>query len=560
MKLVTTEEMREIERAANEGGLGYATMMERAGQAVALAIKERVDPPSARILILVGPGNNGGDGLVAGRYLHEWQCEVTIYIWKRDKDDDPNLARAQELQIPIIWATEDGAFQQLDALVRECNVLIDALLGTGVTGPLRGGLRDLLGAVHRSLAARATQPAADGVSLRNILSPPDKGQRSGRPLLVAVDVPTGLHCDTGEIDELALDFDVTVTFAYPKRGHFLFPGASHVGELLVADIGIDPKLAEGVAVEVAAPEQIASMLPARPLDAHKGTFGKALIVGGSANYVGAPCLAAEAAYRVGAGLVTLAVPQRIHPIVAAKVTEPTFLVLPDDMGVLVPTALRVLAERIDDYDVLLVGPGLGTEPSTRDFCSGFISGQWQAGPKPIGFGVSRRSSQEPLRLPPLVLDADALNLLSGLDRWWERLPTESVLTPHPGEMARLVGCDVPTVQRDRIGTARRAACRWKCSVVLKGAYSVVASPEGTVTIIPFANPALATAGSGDVLAGAIVGLMAQGVPSFHAAICGAYLHGLAAEIRCEEYGQMGMLASDLLPLLPLAVKRASTPS
>jgi len=328
--------------------------------------------------------------------------------------------------------------------------------------------------------------------------------------------------------------------------------------LLVADIGIDPTLAERIGVEVATPEQIAAMLPSRPLDAHKGTFGKALIVAGSANYIGAPCLAAEAAYRVGAGLVTLAVPQRIYPLVAAKLSEPTFLVLPDDMGVLVPAALRVLAERIGDYDVLLVGPGLGTEPTTKDFVEGLIIGRWRTGLKPIGFGASERDSDRQPNLPPLVLDADALNLLADLGGWWEHLPQETVLTPHPGEMARLLACDVQTVQGDRIGVARGAAMQWGCTLVLKGAYSVVASPEGTVTVIPFANPALATAGSGDVLAGTILGLMAQGMAGSSAAVCGAYLHGLAAQIVGQQYGHAGMMASDLLPLLPLAVERMAS--
>jgi len=556
MKLVTAEEMREIDHAAIEGGLASETLMERAGRAAALAIKERA-PRWASVVILVGPGNNGGDGLVAACYLRKWQFKVTVYIWQRskDKEEDPNLTRAQDLRIPIIWASQDHQYQRLAALARESDVLVDALLGTGVTGPLRGGLRDLLGIVRQGLDARLARSTQGSGVLRDILSPLPKRKRSARPLLLAIDVPTGLHCDTGEIDEAALCFDLTVTFAYPKRGQFLFPGASHVGQLLVADIGIDPKLAEQITVEVATPEQISALLPPRPLNAHKGTFGKVLIVGGSANYVGAPCLAAAAAYRIGAGLVTLAVPQRIYPLVAAKLTEPTFLVLPDEMGVLVPTALRVLAEWIEKYDVLLVGPGLGTDPATKDFFWGLISGHWQAGPKLIGFGVPLQNLAPPPELPPLVLDADALNLLSELDRWWEHLPQQCVLTPHPGEMARLMGCDVQTIQRDRIGIARRGAMQWKCTVVLKGADSVVASPEGSVTVIPFANSALATAGSGDVLAGAIVGLMAQGIASFPAATCGAYLHGLAAQIRRQEQGDAGMLASDLLALLPIATKQ-----
>jgi len=558
MKLVTTEEMRLIEQATDKSGLSYAIMMEKAGEKAAQAVQERISPEPANVLVLVGPGNNGGDGLVAGCHLRQWQHQVTLYIWKRDQEPDPNLTRAQEMGIPIVRASQDDGFHQLGALVQDCEVLIDALLGTGLIGALRGRLRDLLGAVRQSLDARAAQPTKVVAPLRDILSPLPGPDQSNRPLLVAIDVPTGLICDTGEIDPLALSFDLTVTFGYPKRGQFLFPGAGHVGKLLVADIGLDPALAEGIGVEVATPEQVAVMLPTRPLDAHKGTFGKALIVAGSANYVGAPCLAAEAAYRIGAGLVTLAVPERIYPLVATKLDEPTFLVLPDDMGVLVPTALRVLAERIDDYDVLLVGPGLGTETTTKDFCAGLIEGRWRTGPKPIGFGTSGRDTSQRPNLPPLVLDADALNLLAGLKSWWEHLPQETVLTPHPGEMARLLACDVQTVQGDRIGVARSAAMQWGCTLVLKGAYSVVASPEGTVTVIPFANPALATAGSGDVLAGAILGLMAQGMASSSSAICGAYLHGLAAQIVSQQYGHTGIMASDLLSLLPLAVKRTGS--
>ena len=399
---------------------------------------------------------------------------------------------------------------------------------------------------------------------------------------MAIDVPSGLNADTGEIDKIALVADMTVTFAYPKRGQFLFPGARHVGELLVADIGIDPALARNIPVKVATPESVAQMLPNRPLDAHKGTFGKVLIIAGSTNYVGAPCLASEAAYRVGVGLVTLAVAQTIYPIVAAKLTEPTFLVLPDDMGVLIPRALRPLAGRIEDYDALLVGPGLGREPTTGDFVYTLLSGHQSPRHKLVGFDVSSGKTQtpdlpeRPLQLPPLVLDADGLNLLADLGKatasqeaedhlhWWGYLPSQSVLTPHSGEMARLVGCSIQDIEADRIGMACRAAQKWGCTVVLKGAYTCVVSPTRTgsskekATIIPFANPALATAGTGDVLAGTVAGLLAQGLSTHDAAVCGAYLHGLAGEMASEQYDQAGLLASDLLPHLPRAIRRLRT--
>jgi len=554
MKLVTAEEMRRLEQAADAGGLSYEAMMERAGHAVALAIHQRMEGRPSRAVVLVGPGNNGGDGLVLARYLREWGHQVSVTIWKRELPEDPNLERAAALGIPIRRSEADPGYAQLGEELALCDVLVDALLGTGATGPLRGGLPELLRFVEERLAARRERLRAEGARLQPLgaLLPEPA---PWRPLVVAVDLPSGLNSDTGEADALTPRADLTVTFAYPKRGHMLFPGAARVGQLLVADIGIDPALAEDIPLEVATAAEVARLLPERPPDAHKGTFGKALIVAGSVNYVGAPCLAAEGAYRVGAGLVTLAVPGPIHPVVAAKVTEATYLVLPHDLGVLAPAGVSLLAERVEEYDALLLGPGLGREEATGEFVADLVAGRVAQAHRPIGFGVTREAAGKLFRLPPLVLDADALNVLAERPNWWEHVPSGSVLTPHPGEMARLLGCEVQAVNADRLGVAREAAARWGCVVALKGAYTVVASPDGRATVIPFANPALATAGTGDVLAGAIVGLMAQGLGPYDAAVCGAYLHAAAGELVSARLGAAGMLASDLLPALPRVMRR-----
>jgi len=554
MKLVTTAEMQALEQAANAKGLDFATMMENAGRATALAIREEIPTTSASVLVLVGPGNNGGDGLVAAHYLAEWGYPVTAYLWKRTQEQDANLERVQQQGIEVLRAADDEGFQQLGELARTCDILVDALLGTGISGELRSTLKDLLQAVQETLAARQ---AGDQIFRRP--SHPGPGlymEGRERPFVVAVDVPTGLNSDSGEADEATLAADLTVTFAYPKRGHYLFPGASYVGDLWVADIGLDPKLAESISLQVATPQEIARKLPARPADAHKGTFGKALIVGGSANYIGAPCMAAEAAYRSGAGLVTVGVPQRIFPMVASKLTETTFLVLPDDMGVLVPSALNVLAARLADYDAVLVGPGLGTENVTGELIYSMLGASKRA-MRMVGFGVGGQAVGKvpSLKLPASVIDADALNLLAGQDSWWEYLPPQCVLTPHPGEMARLTRRDVAAIQADRVGTAREAAQQWGCVVVLKGAFTVVAAPDGQVMVIPFANSVLAAAGTGDVLAGTIVGLLAQGLSAFDAAVCAAYLHGLAGELASQEIGQVGTLAGEISTLLPMALEQ-----
>lgn len=549
MKLVSVQEIQDFERANAEETISYAQMMENAGRATALAIRRCCpDAPTTGVLVLVGPGNNGGDGLVAARYLQQWGYPCSVYIWHRDLQEDPNLAKVQELDVALYNAAEDEGYAILAAQADKADVLIDALLGTGGTGPLRGTLPELL-AVIKDRFIKSEQPTLYGANA--ILAAPATRKKR---LIFAVDVPSGLNCDSGEIDERALPADYCVTFAFPKRGQVQFPGANYVGQLIVADIGTDPALAKDVDRELAISHEAAEWLPQRPANSHKGTYGKAMIVAGSANYVGAPRLASLAAYRVGAGLVTLGLPQSIYNVVAAALTEPTFLLLSDDMGVLTPEAIEILRDKLPGYDALLVGPGLGTETPTKHFVQSLIARKAHSSLEPIGFASYREEKDGRFNLPALVIDADGLNLLAQWPQWPQHLPAGSILTPHPGEMARLTGKEITSINADRVGTARRYAQAWNCIVVLKGAFTVVADGQGRTTVIPFADPALATAGSGDVLAGAITGLLAQGVDAYRAAICGAYLHGLAAQLR-PLAGDAGMLAGDLLPLLPQAMAR-----
>ena len=554
MRIVTSDEMRELERQANAAGISYETMMESAGRAAAEIVSQRALGDSLRILVLVGPGNNGGDGLVLARHLGQWGHSVSVYLWKRREGDDLNLSQVSTLSIPVFRAADDPDFTLLRKLVTEAGLVVDALLGTGASGPLRGDLPALLREVKTAIAQSRDSRAEKQTG--HSLCSPAKTPRPQSPLVVAIDMPSGLDADTGEISELALRADLTITFACPKRGHFVFPGAAWVGELLVADIGIsvEPDEAPAERLQVATPTWVARRLPNRPLGSHKGSFGKAMVVAGSTHYVGAPCLAAEAAYRVGAGLVTLSLPGPIYPLVASRIRETTFLVLPSDMGALTADAVSIVRERIADYDALLVGPGLGGEKTTGEFVALLLDGGRHQQPKSIGFGVSPTPATAPIPLPPTVIDADGLNLLAKIPEWWRMLPRLCVLTPHPGEMARLQGCTTEQVERDRLGVARTSALEWNSVVVLKGAYTIVASPAGNAMVIPFANPALATAGTGDVLAGAITGLIAQGLEPYPAAVCGAYLHALAGDMVSAELGNAGMLASDLLPMLPRAVK------
>jgi NAD(P)H-hydrate epimerase len=556
MKVVTTEEMRRIEKETDAAGVSYATMMENAGRAVAEAC-QRMGVTDKRMLVLVGPGNNGGDGLVAGRYLYDAGADVTLYIWKRNIEGDENFRLATERDIPVFWAEEDDGLATLRRLLSQADVIIDAFLGTGVSLPLRGSLKGILAVVGEVREARCKMQDAKRKEALFSPSLPSFTALPSFPALVAVDVPTGLDCDTGAIDPAAVPADLTVTFGFPKRGQFLFPGAEYVGQLIVADIEIPPHLADDVQVELATPEMVRELLPPRPLGAHKGTFGKALVVAGSVNYTGAAYLASAAATRVGTGLVTLALAESIHPILASKLSEVTFLLLPQDMGVLIPDAIKVLGERIQDYDALLLGPGLGRDKKTVQFVQQLL--KVEPGTKArIGFLASEEAEEGKLSLPPLVVDADGLNALADTPNWWEYLKGLSILTPHPGEMSRLTGLTVREIEADRLGLARQMAEKWGQVVLLKGAYTVIADPEGKVVINPFANPGLATAGSGDVLAGAIVGFLAQGLAPFDATVAGAYIHGLAGELVRKELGGAGMVAGDLLPMLPKVIKLISS--
>ncbi len=550
IKVITVEKSRELETKANEGGLSFAEMMENAGRETAEAVRRHLEPKGRRILALVGPGNNGGDGLVAAHYLWAMGARITCYLWKRGDEEDPNLQRVEKDGLPLIWAQDDAEFDALRGLLAEADVLIDALLGVGASLPIREDLAQLLDQVRAGLAECHDSPALIPVVPADVT-------RQG-PLVVAVDCPTGLDSDTGELDPHALPADLTVTFAYPKVGLLRFPGAGAVGHLVVADIGIPPELARDVELEMATAAQIREWLPARPGSSHKGTFGRVLIVAGSVNYVGAAALAGSGAKRVGVGLVTMALPMPIQSAVAANLAEATYLLLPHDMGVISSGAVRLIREQMGDYDALLLGPGLSREKETALFVRQFLGLEREERKGRLGFVASSDAEDAgEASLPPLVIDADGLNIMATVDNWWASLPPGTILTPHPGEMARLMGDEATTtdVQADREGLARRMAEAWNLVLVLKGALTVVAAPDGRILVMPFANSGLATAGTGDVLAGAIAGFRAQGLGAFEAAAAGAYAHGLAGELARADLGEAGMVAGDLPPRLPLALRR-----
>ena len=386
---------------------------------------------------------------------------------------------------------------------------MDAVLGTGRSRPISGNIETIFSEVRK-----AKEPNSN---LR----------------VAAMDLPSGVDADSGQADPAGLPADLTVALGHPKIGMFAFPGASKTGRLSVADIGIPAQLSRHISLELLTAAKVRSLLPRRPDDAHKGTFGRVVALAGSGQYVGAAYLACAAATRVGAGLVTLACSPVVRSIVASRAAEVTYIPLDETEGVQEWRA--EIEEAAKEAGALLVGCGLGRAPSAWELAKGLL--------------LDSESS-----MTPVVVDADGLNALASVSEWWKLLGRDAVLTPHPGEMSTLMGLSTAEVQRDRIGTAREAARRWEKTVVLKGAHTVVARPDGHAVVSPFANPGLASAGTGDVLAGTIAGLLAQGLGTWEAAMTGVYLHGLAGEMGREEVGEAGLLASDLLPRLPRAIR------
>jgi len=469
MKYVSVNEMITIEHAADAFGHSYSAMMEAAGRGLAEVIQAKFgDIPEKRITALVGSGNNGGDALVALDYLISWGWQASALLFKDRSPRDPLLKRVREKG--------------------------DGVLGTGIKLPIKKPLSQLLEYV------------------KQVLDNVDK-----KPNIIAVDCPSGVDCDSGEAAQSCLKADLTVTMAAVKQGLLRFPAYDYIGDLRLVGIGLPEEFPEmnNIKREVIEPDWVKQILPIRPLSAHKGVFGTALVIGGSVNYPGAAILAGESAYRSGVGLVTIAVPKSIYSGVIGTIPEATWIQLDDLDGSISSSAIEQIKGSLTRPTACLIGPGMGTNFSSRDFL----------------YKVIRLND-----LPPLVLDADGLRLALDSKKWPDLLPPGSVLTPHPGEMAYLTGLDVEEIQAERVAIAEKYAQEWQQILVLKGAHTVIADPGGQTKILESAQPELARAGSGDVLAGIITGLIAQGVPQFEAAAAGAWIHARAGSIAAEKRG------------------------
>jgi hydroxyethylthiazole kinase-like uncharacterized protein yjeF len=496
-KLVTSGEMRGLEQGSVGAGVSLDELMDNAGRALAERIHAGQLRQPGSALVLVGPGNNGGDGLVCAEHLDRWGWQVHLHLVPQ-RERDPQRFRILQ-RVPSDPIPEAPV-----------HVIVDALLGTGSSRPMEGAIAEAVDAV------RARQPQAR---------------------VVAVDLPSGVNADTGAADPKTLAAALTVTFGLAKVGLYQYPARQLAGKIHVADIGIPAALVASVSTWVTDSEMARSFLPPRPADGHKGTFGKLLVLAGCASYTGAPHLTSMAAARAGAGLVRIATPRTVHPIIASKFTEATFAPLPEtDGGGISKAALPRIKELLeDDFDCLLIGPGLSQEWETRGVIEELLLGG--------------------TKLPPrVVIDADGLNNIATHPDWPARLPRGCVLTPHPAELGRLANLPIHEVLGSRFELAREKAREWGQVIVAKGANAIIAAPDGRTAIDDGANPLLGTAGTGDVLAGAIAGMLTQGAPAWEGAVTATHVCSLAARRLKAAFGRAGMLAGDLHLEIPRAMR------
>ncbi len=508
MRLVRAAEMQEMDRLAIQGlGIPGVVLMENAGRGASRAFLEHFLPQQgAKVAIICGRGNNGGDGYVVARYLYGAGLNPVVVVLsqleKVQGDALVNLKIIQAMGVEIHQVPGLEQWKEASKIIDGAHYLVDAILGTGLNSPVKDFYAQVIEQINTS----------------------------GKPVM-AIDIPSGVNADTGAIMGAAVRADLTATFAYPKLGHFIFPGASLSGRVVRIDISIPPEVNTQVPpnVHLTEPDDIMEALrPPRP-DIHKGHRGHLLILAGSPGKTGAACLSALGALRAGAGLVTVGIPKSLNPILEEKLTEAMTVPLPETAeGSLSKAVADMLPQLLEGKTAIALGPGLGTNPETVELVRHIVSSS------PI----------------PIVLDADGVNALAGHTGLIKQSKAPVVLTPHPGEMARLLETTSAQVQADRVGVVTSFVDSHPCCLVLKGARTLVASKGGGLWVNPTGNPALASGGSGDVLTGLVGGFLARGLGAELSALSGVYLHGLAADFLAEEAGQTGIMAGELIQVIP----------
>jgi NAD(P)H-hydrate epimerase len=511
MKAVTGKTMQSLDRQAiEEFDISGLTLMENAGRGCAEAIiAEFGAGPMLRAVIVSGKGNNGGDGYVIARLLKNQGWHVVTFILARHDEIRGDARTNLDLlaDTPVLFCPEQGGLDRYASTLKEATVIVDALLGTGLSSKVKGAYAEAIGLINNA----------------------------GKPV-IAVDIPSGIDAATGKVLGCAVKADFTITFALAKCGHILYPGAEYTGRLSIIDIGIPAEIvaaAEGY--EFLDVEAVKPFLKKRSPSAHKGDSGHCLIVAGSTGKTGAAAMSANSAVRAGAGLVTLAVPASLNTIMEIKTTEAMTVPIPDnDCGLFGDGAFTAILSATKDKDAVALGPGISLNHGIAMLVRDLVA------------NVSQ----------PLVIDADGLNALAeDPDILFSKKTAVAILTPHPGEMARLSALSTGEVESDRIGVSRAFAMKYQVFLILKGARTIIAAPDGAVVINGSGNPGMASGGMGDVLTGVLAALLAQGFEPFSACKVGVFIHGHAADLVAADKGEIGISAVDVQERLPYAIKQ-----
>lgn len=513
MKIATAKKMQEIDRIAiDDYGIPGIVLMENAAKGVVASLfKKFPDIKDKKIGIFAGKGNNGGDGLAAARLLANEDISITVYLLSEKAllkgDAKTNLEKAEEIGIKILEITSLDELEAVKDDILKNDIFIDAIFGTGLTSGVKGYYRDVINFIN-----------------------------SSKRFVLSIDIPSGLSSDTGEIIGEHISADMTVALCLPKIGEILYPAAEYAGELEVVDIGIPELIINNRDIETNLIEErdAVRILPKRKPDTHKGTYGHLVVIAGSKGKGGAAALSSISALRAGAGLVTLALPECLNISFEVGIPEVMTLPLPDTKyGTIDKSAYKILLKFLEGKSAVLIGPGITTDPSTSSLIKNLI--------KKVGC--------------PMLIDADGLNIVADNIDLLKDKPSPVIVTPHPGEMARMLNTTSKEIQANRVELSKRLAIEYGVYVILKGARTIVATPEGDVYINPTGNPGMATAGTGDVLSGIIAGFLSQGLSAKDSSILGVYLHGMAGDIAAENLSQTALIAGDLLKYFPDAVKK-----
>ncbi|MBT1278641.1 bifunctional ADP-dependent NAD(P)H-hydrate dehydratase/NAD(P)H-hydrate epimerase [Thermoanaerobacter sp. CM-CNRG TB177] len=507
MIVLTSKQMREVEKIAIEKiGIPSICLMENAGRETALEVKKILEEKNLNsVIIISGKGNNGGDGYVVARNLYNWGADVKVFLTTSigaiSGDAKVNLDAILNMGIYVAEITQREHLKFLEKAIKESDVIVDAIYGIGLKGRITGIVKDIIEMINQA-----------------------------NKIVVSVDIPSGLNADTGKIEGCAIKASKTVTMQFVKPGLLVYPGVDYAGEVRVAEIGIPCRLAAEIGYDYNLVTSEDVKLPKRLGDTHKGDYGKALIIAGSKNMTGAAYLCAKSAIKTGCGLVKLAVPQSAQSVIQGALYEVITYGLEEKNGILSYNALSSVLKLIDESDVIAIGPGLTHDKDISQLVYDIVK------------NVDK----------PVVLDADALNALVG--RLEVIQGKRIILTPHYGEMSRLTGLTTDEIKNNLFEVAKTFIDRYKVTLVLKGAKTVIATKEGSIYINSTGNPGMATAGSGDVLTGMITAFLAQGFSEEKAAIYGVFYHGKAGDIAREYVGEYGMTAMDILENIPDALK------